>query len=149
MASEDGFGVDARESATPAAGHALPEQLADDLEAMGPTYVKLGQVLAGRPVAELGVRISKAFSRFDTEPMAAASLGQVHRAALRDGRPVVVVKVQRPNIRQQIADDFEVLEQIAGATDASWPSVFSPSCTPAPPHVQPHCGRSRGMRNRR
>jgi len=147
MASEDGFGVDARESATPAAGHALPEQLADDLEAMGPTYVKLGQVLAGRPdllpdaylkalarlqdkvkpfsyaeveevvMAELGVRISKAFSRFDTEPMAAASLGQVHRAALRDGRPVVVVKVQRPNIRQQIADDFEVLEQIAGFLD--------------------------------
>jgi predicted unusual protein kinase regulating ubiquinone biosynthesis (AarF/ABC1/UbiB family) len=67
-------------------------------------------------MAELGVRISKAFSRFDTEPMAAASLGQVHRAALRDGRPVVV-KVQRPNIRQQIADDFEVLEQIAGFLD--------------------------------
>jgi predicted unusual protein kinase regulating ubiquinone biosynthesis (AarF/ABC1/UbiB family) len=146
MASEDGFGVDARQSATSAAGQALPEQLADDLEAMGPTYVKLGQVLAGRPdllpdaylkalarlqdrvkpfsyaeveevvMAELGVRISKAFARFDTEPMAAASLGQVHRAALRDGR-AVVVKVQRPNIRQQIADDFEVLEQIAGFLD--------------------------------
>ncbi|MEO5959614.1 MAG: AarF/UbiB family protein, partial [Opitutaceae bacterium] len=79
-------------------GHATPAQLADDLEAMGPTYVQLGQVLAGRPdllpVAyrealerlqdkvkpfayeevekiveqELGVRISKAFSRFDREP---------------------------------------------------------------------------------
>lgn len=145
MASEDGFGVVEPPSATPA-GHALPEQLADDLEAMGPTYVKLGQVLAGRPdllpdaymkalarlqdnvkpfsyadveevvMAELGVRISKAFSSFDTEPMAAASLGQVHRAALRDGRPVVV-KVQRPNIRRQIADDFEVLEQIARFLD--------------------------------
>jgi predicted unusual protein kinase regulating ubiquinone biosynthesis (AarF/ABC1/UbiB family) len=67
-------------------------------------------------MAELGVRISKAFSRFDAEPMAAASLGQVHRAALRDGRPVVV-KVQRPNIRRQIADDFEVLEQIAHFLD--------------------------------
>lgn len=130
---------------TPAAAEAraLPAQLADDLEAMGPTYVKLGQVLAGRPdllpdaylqalarlqdkvkpfpyedveaivMAELGVRISKAFSRFDVEPLAAASLGQVHRAALRDGREVVV-KVQRPNIRQQIVEDFEVLEQIAG-----------------------------------
>jgi predicted unusual protein kinase regulating ubiquinone biosynthesis (AarF/ABC1/UbiB family) len=42
-------GIDARQSATPAAGQALPEQLVDDLEAMGPTYVKLGQVLAGRP----------------------------------------------------------------------------------------------------
>ena len=154
MTAEDGFGVKEIASAdtrlrahgAPHAGKDLPEQLADDLEAMGPTYVKLGQVLAGRPdllpdeylkglarlqdgvkpfsyaqveevvMAELGVRISKAFSRFETEPMAAASLGQVHRAALRDGRPVVV-KVQRPNIRQQIADDFEVLEQIAGFFD--------------------------------
>ena len=125
---------------------AAPEQLADDLEAMGPTYVKLGQVLAGRPdllpapylkalarlqdkvkpfsyeeveqlvLVELGVRISKAFSRFDTEPIAAASLGQVHLAALRDGR-AVVVKVQRPDIRRQIADDFEVMAEIAGFMD--------------------------------
>ncbi|HEY8994919.1 MAG TPA: AarF/UbiB family protein [Lacunisphaera sp.] len=121
---------------------ATPEQFADDLEAMGPSYVKLGQVLAGRRdllpdnyraalarlhdrvkpfpyeeverivETELGVRISKAFSVFGTEPVAAASLGQVHRAALRDGRPVVV-KVQRPDIRGQIAGDFEVLEGIA------------------------------------
>ena len=119
-----------------------PEQLADDLEAMGPTYVKLGQVLASRPdllpdaylkalarlqddvkpfayaeveeivTTELGVRISKAFSRFDPAPIAAASLGQVHSAALRDGREVVV-KVQRPDIVKQIAEDFEVLAQIA------------------------------------
>ena len=154
MSAEEGFGVDQQpaadgqpltDGATPA-GQASPEHLADDLEAMGPTYVKLGQVLAGRPdlmpaaylkalarlqdkvkpfayaeveatvMAELGVRISKAFSHFDIEPVAAASLGQVHRAALRDGR-AVVVKVQRPNIRQQIAEDFEVLEQIAGFLD--------------------------------
>jgi predicted unusual protein kinase regulating ubiquinone biosynthesis (AarF/ABC1/UbiB family) len=125
----------------------LPEQLADDLEAMGPTYVKLGQVLSSRPdllpdaylkaltrlqdkvkpfpfeeveeivQAELGVRISKAFSWFDPKPMAGASLGQVHLAALRDGREVVV-KVQRPNIVKQIADDFEVLLQIAAFFDA-------------------------------
>ncbi|MFT3867528.1 MAG: AarF/UbiB family protein [Nibricoccus sp.] len=123
-----------------------PEHLADDLEAMGPTYIKLGQVLAGRPdlfpekyltalsrlqdrvkpfpfkdveqtvMEELGVRISKGFSFFDENPLAAASLGQVHRAALRDGRRVVV-KVQRPGIRRQIAEDFEVLEQIAGFID--------------------------------
>ena len=135
------------EAAPNASSDARPEQLADDLEAMGPTYVKLGQVLAGRPdllpvaylkalerlqdsvkpfsfdeveqivMTELGVRLSKAFSRFDPEPIAAASLGQVHLAALRDGRPVVV-KVQRPNIRQQIADDFEVLAEIAAFLDA-------------------------------
>ena len=61
---------------------------------------------------ELGVRISKAFSRFEAEPIAAASLGQVHRAALRDGREVVV-KVQRPGIAPQIADDFEALAEVA------------------------------------
>lgn len=128
-------------------GESRPEQLADDLEAMGPTFVKLGQVLSGRPdllpdayvkalarlqdkvtpfplaeveeivSTELGARMSKAFSRFDPEPIAAASLGQVHAAALRDGRPVVV-KVQRPNIRKQIAEDFEVLEEIAEFLDA-------------------------------
>jgi ubiquinone biosynthesis protein len=139
--------VDPQEAKAASASEAKPEQLADDLEAMGPTYVKLGQVLSGRSdllpdaylkalarlqdkvkpfsyaeveqivAAELGVRISKAFSRFDPEPIAAASLGQVHSAALRDGR-LVVVKVQRPNIRKQIADDFEVLEQIADFFDA-------------------------------
>lgn len=156
MSTDDGFGLDeeALKLATtqPAGeteattGQASPDQLVDELEAMGPTYIKLGQVLAGRPdllpeaylkalerlqdkvkpfpyedverivVEELGVRISKAFSRFDVEPLAAASLGQVHSAALRDGREVVV-KIQRPNIRQQIAEDFEVLMQIASFMD--------------------------------
>lgn len=143
MASSEQFG--AAEPAPPA-DQGAPEQLAADLEAMGPTYVKLGQVLAGRPdllpeayvkalerlqdsvkpfpyeeveqivMTELGVRISKGFARFDVQPMAAASLGQVHSAELRDGRPVVV-KVQRPNIRTQIAHDFEVLGEIAAFLD--------------------------------
>ena len=132
---------------TAAADAAPPDQLADDLEAMGPTYIKLGQVLSSRPdllpepylkalarlqddvkpfdyaaveeivTSELGVRISKAFSSFDQQPIAAASLGQVHRAALRDGRRVVV-KVQRPDIARQVAEDFEVLAQIADFLDA-------------------------------
>jgi Predicted unusual protein kinase len=54
----------------------------------------------------------KPFSYFDPEPLAAASLGQVHRAALHDGRPVVV-KIQRPNISAQIEEDFAALEEIA------------------------------------
>lgn len=123
-----------------------PEDLVRDLEELGPTYVKFGQVLAGRPDLmpdnyraalarlqdsvkpfpeteamatvenELGVRISKAFSRFDPTPVAAASLGQVHYAELRDGRRVVV-KVQRPGIRAQIAKDFDALSQLASALD--------------------------------
>lgn len=124
-----------------------PDELANDLERMGPTYVKVGQLLSSRAdllpenylhalarlqdrvkpfsfadveqivVSELGVRISKAFSSFDSEPLAAASLGQVHRAALRDGR-AVVVKVQRPNIRPQIIEDFEVLAETAAFLDS-------------------------------
>lgn len=143
LGNDDGFDLP-KEPAH--AGDTAPEQLADDLEAMGPTYVKIGQVLAGRPdllphayvhalarlqdrvkpfpyedveriiVTELGARISKAFSRFDPQPLAAASLGQVHAAALRDGREVVV-KVQRPDIRRQIAEDFEVLAEIAAFMD--------------------------------
>ena len=119
-----------------------PTDLADDLEAMGPTYVKLGQVLSSRPdllpapyiqalsrlhdkvkpfsygeveeivTDELNVRISKAFLDFEPVPLAAASLGQVHAATLRDGRRVVV-KVQRPGIDKQIADDMAIFMQIA------------------------------------
>src|SRR5207342_2192981 len=75
-------------------------------------YAEVEQIVS----EELGARISKAFSYFEAEPLAAASLGQVHLAALRDGRPVVV-KVQRPGIRRQIAEDFEVLADIASFVD--------------------------------
>lgn len=122
------------------------EELADDLERMGPLYVKLGQVLSSRgdllPASyvkalarlqdhnkpfpytevveiveqELGCRLSKAFQHFDERPLATASLGQVHRAVLRNGRPVVV-KVQRPGIRAEIAADLEVLTAIARFAD--------------------------------
>lgn len=122
------------------------KKLASDLEAMGPTFVKLGQLLSTRadvlpPIylstlkrlqdhveqvpyveiervvnAELGVRISKAFSEFSERPAAAASLGQVHRAKLRDGREVAV-KVQRPDIRGQIVEDMEVIDEIATFVD--------------------------------
>jgi ubiquinone biosynthesis protein len=122
------------------------DELAKDLEAMGPTFIKLGQLLSTRPdfipapylealarlqdhvkpiafeeieavvTSELGVRLSKAFAEFDPKPIAAASLGQVHRAEMRDGR-LVVVKVQRPNIRSQIAQDFEALAEIAEFLD--------------------------------
>ncbi|HSS20709.1 MAG TPA: AarF/UbiB family protein [Pyrinomonadaceae bacterium] len=123
------------------------EELAADLERLGPTFIKLGQLLSTRAdllpapyldalarlqdqigpfsyeevdrivSSELGVRISKAFAEFDPEPLAAASLAQVHRAYMRDGRPVVV-KVQRPNIREQIVDDLDALFEVAQFMDA-------------------------------
>jgi len=144
FASEGPAGDDAQTVARP--GQPAPEELADDLERMGPTFIKFGQLLSSRPdllpepylkalarlqdkvkpfpyaeveqivASELGVRLSKAFSYFEENHLAAASLGQVHRAALRDGRPVVV-KIQRPEIRKQITEDFEVLEEIADFFD--------------------------------
>jgi ubiquinone biosynthesis protein len=125
---------------------AKAEELAADLEAMGPTFVKLGQLLSTRPdllppayiealsrlqddvapfpfeevdriiTEELDVRISKAFDGFDVEPVAAASLGQVHRALLRDERNVVV-KVQRPDIQKQVLEDLDALAEIAAVLD--------------------------------
>jgi predicted unusual protein kinase regulating ubiquinone biosynthesis (AarF/ABC1/UbiB family) len=122
------------------------EALAADLEKLGPTFIKLGQVLSVRydllpaqyadalarlqddvaPFSfeeverivgtELGLRISKAFAEFEATPIAAASLGQVHRAKLRDGRDVAV-KVQRPGIRETITEDLDALEEIAGWID--------------------------------
>jgi len=121
-------------------------KLVDDLESMGPTFVKLGQLLSTRadllppvyldalsrlqddcePVsfdvieatvtAEVGARISKAFQTFETTPLASASLGQVHRATLRSGRPVAV-KVQRPGVRAQVIEDMEVIEELANFVD--------------------------------
>ncbi|MBI5440351.1 MAG: AarF/ABC1/UbiB kinase family protein, partial [Deltaproteobacteria bacterium] len=118
------------------------EELAEDLERLGPTYVKLGQFLSTRSdflppaymdvlsrlqdraeefpyerveeivAGELGVRVSKAFSRFEQKPYAAASLSQVHRAALRDGTEVVV-KVQRPDVRGRMVRDLEAFEEAA------------------------------------
>ena len=109
---------------------------------LGPAYIKLGQVLSTRPdllpteyiheleklqddvgpipwedveatiQEELGARISKLFDTFEQEPLGTASLGQVHAATLRDGRSVVV-KVQRPGIREQLADDVEYFRELA------------------------------------
>ncbi len=125
---------------------AQAEELAADFERMGPTFIKLAQLLSTRsdllPIpyldalarlqdevepfsfgeveqivsSELGVKISKAFSEFDSKPIAAASLGQVHGARMRDGRPVVV-KVQRPAIRERIAQDLETLAEMAEFLD--------------------------------
>jgi predicted unusual protein kinase regulating ubiquinone biosynthesis (AarF/ABC1/UbiB family) len=66
--------------------------------------------------AELGVRVSHAFVEFDKLPIAAASLGQVHRAVLRGGREVAV-KVQRPGIHEQIEKDLSAFHEIAAVID--------------------------------
>ena len=119
-----------------------PEELVEDLKKMGPTFIKLGQLLSTRPdllpdaylealsslqddlptipyeqvrelvEEELGSRISKAFQSFDEEPLASASIGQVHTAVLRSGKEVAV-KIQRPGIRKQFLEDLDTLEEVA------------------------------------
>ncbi|HVF57160.1 MAG TPA: AarF/ABC1/UbiB kinase family protein [Pyrinomonadaceae bacterium] len=136
-----------REEGEAEAPQGKAEELATDLEAMGPTFIKLAQLLSTRAdllppaylealtrlqdrvepfsfgeveqivASELGIRVSKAFSEFESKPVAAASLGQVHRAVMRDGR-AVVVKVQRPAIRERIAQDMEAMESIAEFLDS-------------------------------
>jgi predicted unusual protein kinase regulating ubiquinone biosynthesis (AarF/ABC1/UbiB family) len=116
--------------------------LRDRLLALGPTFIKIGQTLATRadimPVeyiqqlttlqdevpafawetaqgiieAELELRIGAVFESIDQIPIAAASLGQVHRAKLITGESVVI-KVQRPNLREQISFDISVLRRVA------------------------------------
>ncbi|MCU1588590.1 MAG: hypothetical protein JWN31_2083 [Frankiales bacterium] len=137
-------GLEAEDQAMPLCEDA--QQLTSDLERLGPTFIKLGQLLSTRvdllpqpytdalsrlqdSVApfdfeqveqivtdELGVGLSHAFASFDREPLAAASLAQVHRATLRSGREVVV-KVQRPGIRKQIAEDMAALAELAQFAD--------------------------------
>lgn len=119
-----------------------PEELVEDLKNMGPTYIKLGQLLSTRPdllpdpylqalaslqddvppiayslvqeivEEEIGTKISKAFSSFDEKPLASASIGQVHKATLRSGKPVAV-KIQRPGIRKKFLEDLDTLNEIA------------------------------------
>lgn len=131
-------------------GGASPEKLRHDegarirteLIRLGPTFIKIGQMLSTRvdllPVEyteelqllldrvppfpnerafaiveeELGRPVSEAFGSIDPEPIAAASLGQVYRARLRDGKEVVV-KVQRPDLESRIALDMATLRHLA------------------------------------
>ncbi len=116
-----------------------PLKLKQALEEMGPLAIKMGQLLStrrdlippevlqqlvllqdrvkpfGSDVAKMRIQdslkadVNTLFARFDDQPLAAASIAQVHTAALHDGREVVV-KVTRPAIRSQILQDFEILE---------------------------------------
>ncbi len=129
-----------------------PVQLRKALEELGPTFVKLGQILAGRAdmfgpewIAEfeqlhshvpalpletlraqlredLGDEPEAVFARFDTEPLAAASIAQVHRAQLKDGSEVVV-KIRRPGIREVIEADLRLLDRLAALAEIELPAL--------------------------
>lgn len=120
-----------------------PERVRMALEELGPTFVKLGQILSTRPdlipleyvqelsklqddvpsfpyddvreiiKSETGRLPEENFGSFEKTPLAAASMGQVHKAILKDTEEEVAIKVQRPNIQQTIEVDLEIMLHLA------------------------------------
>ncbi|MBZ6382894.1 ABC1 kinase family protein [Sphingomonas sanguinis] len=142
------LGLDAARRDPDAIPFDLPARTRQAMEALGPVWVKLGQILATRAdllppewIAELerlhsaaprlpfdqlrqqveatlGESPETAFARFDAEPLAAASMAQVHRAALADGTEVVL-KIRRPGIRAVMEADLRLLTQLASMVEVT------------------------------
>jgi len=132
--------------------HTAPERMRMALEELGPTFIKLGQILSTRPdvvpqnfineleklqsqvapitpqaakevVKEaLGQPVSRLFASFENDPAACASLSQVHRATLENG-DVVAVKIQRPGIEETVRADVEIMRGLARLLKARWQQI--------------------------
>ncbi len=141
-----------REHAADLARLPPPVQVRRAMEELGPTFVKLGQILAGRadlfapdwitefeklhsrvPAVpfellrpqlreDLGGEPQDVFARFDVVPLAGASIAQVHRAQLKDGTEVIV-KIRRPGIEEKIEADLRLLERLAAVAEAQLPTL--------------------------
>jgi ubiquinone biosynthesis protein len=126
-----------------------PERLRLALEELGPTFIKIGQLVSTRPdllppeyrlelvklqdgaphlpvevvrdtiEVELGRGVESIFGSFEFEPIAAASIGQAHAATLTDGTEVVV-KVRRPGAIEQVEQDLEILQNVAARASRRW-----------------------------
>lgn len=129
-----------------------PERLRRAIEALGPTFIKFGQILASRPdllspawteelqklhsqvppvpweqirnqlEQDLGGPAQEIFAEFNTEPLASASIAQVYRARLHTGEDVIV-KVVRPNLRKIIEADLRLMAHGARIVEAEWPDM--------------------------
>ncbi len=125
-----------------ASRYTIPERVRRTLEELGPTYIKLGQILSTRPdllpaeyieelsklldaappvasdaivaqlETELGAPVGDLFAHFDPQPIAAASIGQAHHAVLHSGE-AVIVKIQRPGIERVVEADLDLLARQA------------------------------------
>jgi ubiquinone biosynthesis protein len=134
------------------ARESLGRRLRLTFEELGPTFIKLGQMLAGRPdllprqitdelallqdsvpplpfsrlkerlESRLGGPVREVFAEFDEVPLAAASIAQVHRAVLRDGREVAL-KIRRPGIRRRVEEDLAVMRLVAAQVQAAVPEL--------------------------
>ncbi|UCF08535.1 MAG: AarF/ABC1/UbiB kinase family protein [Thermoplasmata archaeon] len=123
------------------------------LEDLGPTFIKLGQMLSTRPdmipdeyakelgnlrdsvppfpfekvkellESELGKTIPDIFESFEKEPIAAASIGQVHVAVLKAGKKKVAVKIQRPDVKEMIRADLNILNDMASILRRSFNNI--------------------------
>jgi ubiquinone biosynthesis protein len=126
-----------------------PQHIRTAMEELGATFIKLGQLLSTRPdllppeyvvefaklqdeappfdsdsvleviESELGQPVEALFAQFDREPLAAASIGQVHAARLLNGNDVIV-KVRRPGVVKQVEEDLEILHNLAAALNRRW-----------------------------
>jgi ubiquinone biosynthesis protein len=133
-------------------GHSTEERIRQAMEELGPTFVKLGQILATRPdlvplslvselrkledrvppfgadeakaeiEGELKQKVEDVFSAFDREPLAAGSIAQVHRATLKDGRRVVV-KVRRPGLERALRTDLDIMAKLAHLLEENLPEA--------------------------
>ena len=143
------WGRATRSGAPPAKGMSSPERARRTIEELGPTFIKLGQILSTRadlvpadyraelvklqdaapPVPEdeiraelleeLGCPVEEAFRSFDFTPLASASIGQAHAATLLDGTEVVV-KLRRPGVLALVTEDLHILQDLALRASQHW-----------------------------
>lgn len=129
-----------------------PQRIRRALEDLGPTFIKLGQILATRidlfpphyiaefeklqdqapPVPfedllpqieeDIGGSIAEIFSEVDRQPLATASIAQVHKAVLKDGTPVIL-KIRRPGLRKIIEADLRLLQRIVDIAESESPDI--------------------------
>ena len=139
-------------AADEAGGEPLSRRTRLALEALGPTFVKLGQILSTRSdllapdwieeferlqsggatldfevlrpdvEAAVGGPPEQVFARFDVTPLAAASIAQVHRAALPDGTEVVL-KIRRPGVRPRVEADLRLIAELARKAEQASPEI--------------------------